>query len=269
MSSDSYYFHAGDGPIVAVALHSGHDVRSDLESLFSLNSSDRLREEDPHTDFLTNIVPPRVIVRTSRFEVDMNRERSLAVYQTPEDAWGLKVWEKNLAEESVEKSLAIYDKFYADSKVFLSAIILKYGYVVVYDIHSYNHMRDGPNANPANPVTNPDVNLGTSNLNRILWGNVIDGLTNDLRSFKFPGGNLTVGENIRFMGGHYSHWMQQEFGDKSCTIAIEFKKIFMDEWTHQYDPVKLNAIYNALKYTLQKLLIQSKKVGENFAGALL
>lgn len=268
MTSDSYHFYTGEGPVVAVALHSGHEVRSELEPQFNLNSSERLREEDPYTDFLTTILPARIVVRKSRFEVDLNRKRSLAVYRTPEDAWGLDVWKEHPCEESVEKSLAIYDRFYADSKVFLSGIIYKYGYVVVYDIHSYNHMRDGPYAEPADPAANPDVNLGTANLNRHVWGQVVDGLAKDLRTFEYPGGQLTVGENIRFSGGHYSHWIQQEFGDQSCAIAIEFKKIFMNEWTHELDPVKLKALYNALIYTLPGLLIHSNEITEMHAGGL-
>lgn len=268
MSSNSYNFYAGEGPVVAVALHSGHDVRSELEPLYNLTDSERLREEDPHTDLLTAIVPARIVVRKSRFEVDLNRERSLAVYRTPEDAWGLNVWKEDLAEESVEKSLAIYDRFYADSKIFLSSIIQKYGYVIVYDIHSYNHMRDGPYSKPADPATNPDVNLGTKNLNRHIWGPVVDGLAKDLRSFEYPGRPLTIGENIRFKGGQYSRWMQQEFGDQSCAIAIEFKKIFMNEWTHELDPVKLKALYNALISTLPGLLTHSKEITEIHAGGL-
>jgi N-formylglutamate deformylase len=268
VSRDSYKFYAGEGPVVAVALHSGHHVRSELEPLFNLSHSERLREEDPYTDFLTAIVPARIVIRTSRFEVDLNRERSLAVYRTPEDAWGLKVWKENPDEETVEKSLAIYDRFYEDSKGFLSGIICKYGYVVVYDIHSYNHMRDGPHAEPADPAANPDVNLGTANLNRRVWGQVVDGLAKDLRTFEFPGGQLTVGENVRFQGGHYSRWIQQEFGDQSCAVAIEFKKIFMNEWTHELDPVKLKALYNALIKTLPGLLIHCNEITEMHAGGL-
>ncbi|MCC5908568.1 MAG: N-formylglutamate amidohydrolase [Balneolaceae bacterium] len=268
MPSNSYRFYAGEGPVVAVALHSGHVVRSDLKSHFNLSNSERLREEDPHTDILTAIVPARIVVRKSRFEVDLNRERSLAVYRTPEDAWGLKVWKEKPDEEEVEKSLAIYDKFYADSKVFLKGIILKYGYVVVFDIHSYNHMREGPHAEPADPAANPDVNLGTENLNRDVWGQVVDGLAEDLRSFEYPGGQLIVGENIRFKGGHYSRWIEQQFGDQSCAIAVEFKKIFMDEWTHEYDPVKVSALFNALNYALPAVLIHSNNIAVERAGVL-
>ena len=268
MSSNSYKFYAGEGPVVAVSLHSGHDVRSEIKPLFNLSNSERLREEDPHTDLLTTIVPARIVVRKSRFEVDLNRERSLAVYRTPEDAWGLNVWKEYPDDEMVEKSLAIYDKFYADTKVFLGGIIHKYGYVIVYDIHSYNHMRDGPHSEPADPAANPDVNLGTENLNRHVWGQVVDGLAKDLRTFKYQGGQLTVGENIRFKGGHYSHWMQQEFGDQSCAIAVEFKKIFMNEWTHELDSVKLESLYQALISTLPGLLTNRNEIAELYAGGL-
>ena len=268
MSSNSYKFYAGEGPVVAVALHSSHEVRSDLEPLFNLNNSERLREEDPHTDLFTAIVPTRIVVKKSRFEIDLNRERSLAVYRKPEDAWGLNVWKEYPDDEMVEKSLAIYDRFYAESKIFLRSIILKYGYVVVFDIHSYNHMREGPHSEPADPLTNPDINLGTENLNRQVWGQLVDGLTKDLRAFKYTGGQLSVGENIRFKGGHYSQWIQQEFGDQSCAIAIEFKKIFMNEWTHELDPVKLKSLYRALNSTLPALLTHRNEIAELYAGDL-
>jgi len=116
--------------------------------------------------------------------------------------YGASVWKEYPDDEMVEKSLAIYDKFYADAKIFLGGIIYKYGYVLVYDLHSYNHMREGPYDEPADPTANPVVNLGTENLNRHVWGQLIDGLVNDLRKYKYPGGQHTVGENIRFKGGH-------------------------------------------------------------------
>lgn len=266
MLEESFYFHSGETPIVAAAIHSGHEVRAELKPLFNLSETQRLREEDPHTDWLTSAAPSRIIVNRSRFEVDLNRERDLAVYRSPEDAWGLKVWKEPLDEDVINRSLTLYDKFYEEVKKFLTSIVDKYGFVVIYDLHTYNHRREGTEALPADPAVNPDVNLGTANLNRDLWGPVVDGLASDLRSFNFPGGQLDVRENVRFRGGHFSRWICNEFGNRSCAIAIEFKKIFMDEWSNHYDQQKLTAIRNALQFSVSNTLGRSRDIAEESIG---
>lgn len=260
MSHDSFYIHSGEGPFVAAAIHSGHRVRSELKPLLHLNEMERLREEDPHTDWLANIAPSRIIGLKSRFEVDLNRQRDQAVYLTPEDAWGLNVWKKKPNEAVVNHSLSIYDTFYKEVKKFLTSVIDTHGYVVVYDLHTYNYRRDGADAPPAIPKENPDVNLGTANLNRDMWGPVVDGLADDLRSFDFPGRQLDVRENIRFRGGHFSRWIQQQYGNRSCAIAIEFKKFFMDEWSDDYNRQQLTAIRDALRKSVPGMLRRSRQV---------
>src|SRR5262245_31766079 len=82
----------GEGPIVAAAIHAGHAVRREVNECLALSETDRLREEDPFTDRWTQVAPNRLVTHRSRFEVDLNRNRSGAVYLTPEDAWGLQVW---------------------------------------------------------------------------------------------------------------------------------------------------------------------------------
>jgi len=266
--SDAYYIHEGEGPFVAAAIHSGHEVRNSLKPLFNLTEMERLREEDPYTDLLTSIAPSRIIGLRSRFEVDLNRERRLAVYRSPEDAWGLDVWKSPPGDEIISRSLEIYDSFYTDVKEYLSSVIGQYGYVVIYDLHTYNHRRDGPWAPTASPEKNPDVNLGTSNLNRELWAPVVEGLADDLRFFDFPGGRLDVRENVKFFGGEFSRWVNKTFGGRSCTIAIEFKKIFMDEWSGQYDRELFSAIRNALEKSVPGMLRRSRMVAATFEEAL-
>ncbi len=39
----------GKGPIVATAIHNGHDVRPEVRELLAISEEDRLREEDPFT----------------------------------------------------------------------------------------------------------------------------------------------------------------------------------------------------------------------------
>src|SRR5687767_12904233 len=94
-----YTFFLGDGPIVATAIHAGHDLRPEVAELMRLDDDVRLREEDPYTDGWTSIAPNRVVVRRSRFEVDLNRSEDDAVCFVPEDCWDLKVWHGSVSTE--------------------------------------------------------------------------------------------------------------------------------------------------------------------------
>ncbi|QEF98628.1 N-formylglutamate amidohydrolase [Stieleria maiorica] len=240
----------GDGPLVATAVHDGHALRDDVMSHIKLDDLGRLREEDPFTGVWTNCVPTRVIGLRSRFEVDLNRPREKAVYRTPEDAWGLTVWKDNPADEMFAKSLSEYDAFYHAMHELLTRIVIEQGHFVLYDLHTYNHRRAGPDGEVADPEANPQVNIGTGTMDRHRWGHVVDALIGALREFDFPGGRLDVRENVKFRGGNWPRWIHETFPTTGVAIAIEFKKFFMDEWTGQPDPSAVDAISRALQFSV-------------------
>ena len=97
----------GPGPLVAVALHGGREVRPEVSRRIQLSAATRRREEDPFTDRWTGIAPTRIVVRRSRFEVDCNRPRDEAVYGGPDEAFGLTPWVSPLPEEVRERSLEL------------------------------------------------------------------------------------------------------------------------------------------------------------------
>ncbi len=109
----------GSGPLVATAIHDGHDVRPEVLDLMKISEADRLREEDPYTADWTAMAPTRVVGTRSRFELDLNRPRESAVYRTPADAWGLEVWKNGIPEAVVARSLEEYDGFYSRARATL------------------------------------------------------------------------------------------------------------------------------------------------------
>ena len=125
---------------------------------------------------------------------------------------------------------------------------------MVLDLHSYNHRRSAPDAPPADPALNPEVNVGTGAMNRKLWAPLADRFMKDLRSFDFMGRNLDVRENIKFKGGYFSRWIHENFPESGCALAVEFKKFFMDEWTGEKDWKQTQTIKDALQSTIPGLL---------------
>src|SRR4029079_15428185 len=164
----------GEGPLVACAIHNGHDLRDDAAECMALGDKQRLYEEDPYTGDWTTIAPTRVVARRSRFEVDLNRPRDKAVYITPADAWGLEVWRCCPAAEMVAISLQAYDEFYAHLRFVLERLVARHGKVVVFDLHSYNHIRGDAAGAPADPEGNPEVNLGTGTMDRAASAPILD-----------------------------------------------------------------------------------------------
>ncbi len=259
----------GHGPIVATAIHDGHELRSELLEHMALDEGERRREEDPFTGLWTAIAPTQVVGLRSRFETDLNRPREKAVYRTPEDAWGLQVWKGSLPDPVAQHSLAEYDAFYEMLEVLYSGMAAKHGAFVVFDLHTYNHRRLGPDGPAADAAENPQVNIGTGTMpNRKRFAGVIDRLIHDLSSFDFPGGRLDVRENVKFQGGQHARWAHQRFPEAACVIAIEFKKFFMDEWSGEPDMAKIEAIGNALEATTSGVLTELGRIASTMELSL-
>lgn len=242
-----------DGPVVATSIHTGHALRPEVQELMDLDEDDRFREEDPFTHLIAQLVPARVVVNRSRFEVDLNRGEEEAVYRTPDDCWGLEVWRGGeLPADVAERSLEVHRAFYEALAARLDELAER-GPFVVFDVHSYNHRRDGADQ-PASPQEeNPDVNVGTGSLDRERWGDVVDVFNSTLAAQELSDGPLDVRENVRFKGANLARWVHERYPDKGICLALEFKKSFMDEWTGQPDAARIAELSQALAATLQPL----------------
>ena len=255
----NYTATTGNIPIIATAIHEGHQVRPQILPYFNLTEQEREREEDPHTGFLAKITDNTIIVETSRFETDLNRPRNKAVYQKPEDAWGLKLYKKSLPRKIVEQSLQNYDRFYIELDHYITELLEKNEWLIVYDLHSYNHKREGIDRF-AEPDLNPEINLGTAHIDHSKWRAVLDRLVEVMRSYNYEGRHLNVQENVKFKGGYFTQWLFEKFRARICPVAIEFKKFFMDEWTGEVDHRQLIHLRQLLIDTIFPVLAEAKKI---------
>jgi len=253
MQQPFFDIRRGPGPLIAVANHHGHALRSEVSELMVLDATARLYEEDPYTGVWAEIVPSYLIARHSRFEVDLNRPRESAVYLTSGDAWGLEVWKTPLPAAIIEQSLQYYDAYYSALEQLCREKEAEYGGFVILDLHSYNHRRQGPDGPRAEQSANPDVNIGTGTMDHTRWGGLVDRFMSDLRDFECMGRWLDVRENVKFVGRQFPKWVHAKFPQTGCAIAIEFKKFFMDEWSGEVDQGLHAAIKQALASTLPGL----------------
>jgi len=253
-TDDGWEVELGNSPVIGTAIHSGSGLRRESMDLMALSDSERLREEDPFTDRLIEDFPNRIVVHRSRFEVDLNRAREGAVYLTPDQAWGLNVWSRPPDPMHILASLAFHDDFYARLEGILSDIESRFGSFVLIDVHSYNHRRAGPLAPPTAQDDAPDINIGTFSMDRERWAFLVDPFIDMLRGFEFRGRPIDVRENVAFFGkGEQTRFVHDRFPRTGCAIAVEFKKIFMDEWTGEPDDDAILALRRMLSATVPML----------------
>ena len=167
----------------------------------------------------------------------------------PEDSWGLAVWRERLPGKQAARSLAVYDEFYARMRTLLSGVAARFGKFIVYDLHSFNYRREGQDTPRDRADSRPDVNLGTKTMDRGIWAPVVGRFLEDIAGFDFPGGNLTIGENVVFGGGAFAAWVHNTFPESGCVLSIEVKKFFMDEWTGVPAPDLVEAVGAAIAST--------------------
>ena len=237
----------GSGPLVATAIHDGHELSPDVARFIALSDAQRLLEEDPYTGAWADVGDTSIVVHRSRFEVDLNRSREQAVYLEPRDAWGLHVWRQRPPDDLVERSRALHDRFYAELDALVATIQRACGRFVLLDLHTYNHRRAGPGQPPADPAANPDVNIGTESVDRRRWGGLVDRFIRDLAGQEVGGRPLDVRENVRFGGAHLVQWVNASFPGAACALAVEVKKRFMDEHTGRLDEQAWKEIHRALE----------------------
>ena len=215
-----------------------------------LTDANRLREEDPFTGQAILDVPTHIVAYRSRFEFDLNRGPADAIYETPEQCWGMEVWHERPGRELVERSLAIHAAYYRMLTALLDDIAANHDRFVVIDVHSYNHRRDGPGRAPTPQAEAPDINIGTFSMPRDEWAFLLDPLIEAMRSFDFNGRHLDVRENVAFQGkGEQTRFVHDRYPGRGCAIALEFKKFFMDEWTGDPRREELDAMRRFIAFT--------------------
>lgn len=243
MVQSKFNFGNIDFPVLALAIHNGHHLPQVLLRYTAISDDDRFREEDPYTGQLAEHFPNHIIVNTSRFAIDLNRKRDKCVYLKPEDAWGLNVRIGELPEALYNDLLNSYEDWYNTLVYQIERMLKFHPYIIVLDLHSYNHRRNGPDAQPDPQTDNPDIILGRSNMNKEFYP-IVENLRSKLDGKPIWNMKLDVRCDVKFPGGQLPRFLHEKYPSQLLCLAIEFKKIFMNEWSGKLNPVSLYDIRN-------------------------
>jgi N-formylglutamate amidohydrolase len=232
---------------LGIALHAGARVRSGLEELFNASSEERRREEDLYTDLMVEDFPMVLLGRDSRFEYDLNCEEAQCIYEHGLKKWNMDVWKRPLTESERMLTLHKYREFHALLELLVDYLVSKYGSGVLYDIHSFRYQREGTVHWWED--TKPEINLGTRYINREYFAPQVEAFLEGISGLELEGKQLRVGENVLFPGGYLTRKYAKTHNKQVLVLAVEFKKIYMDEWSNKLYPGILELLKNALHQT--------------------
>jgi hypothetical protein len=230
-------------PALAVAIHAGHRVREELLPLMGISEKARLFEEDPATDRMIRGSANAVWGLDSRAEYDLNRPLERAVPLTAEHFWGVQVYRTAPNQAMVQLSLEKHEAFYRFIGSCIRVLLERFGFCVVYDIHSYNLSRQIEKG-----IVNPPVfNLGTALLDRPRWGERIDAWLSALGRIEVPGLAVTVEENRVFTGAGELCRRLTGWDRNILVLPTEIAKVYMDERTGMLHETRIDAIGRGLR----------------------
>ena len=221
---------------VCTAVHAGHNFRSSLVNYCCLNEHDRLYEEDPYTDRFIDAMPITLIGRDSRYEYDLNRPLATCIYKT---AWGKKVWNRNLPNKERKLSASKHQAFYKVLDALIAKIERQFGAALVFDVHSYNHLRR-ENATPT-------FNLGTEQIDCDRWSSILNEVTKRLRKVELSSMPVSAESNKVFFGRGYMIAHINSRFENTLVLPLEIKKIYIDELQGEPYPLVLQTLSQQLK----------------------
>ncbi len=233
---DSFYLKIDEyTPFACFAIHNGHAMRASLLDNCLLDDYERWYEEDPRTADFIESMPIVIKVLDSRYEYDLNREISEAVYET---AWGKKVWKHPLSENEKQISLHKYQNFYIVIHALIEKLESRFNNALVFDIHSYNFKR----INRETPV----FNFGSTLINKKQYGSTINHWLKELGKIKLPDIEIKVAENDVFKEGYMAECLYAKHKN-ILVFSTEIKKVFCNEDTGEEYPFIIDSLSKQLK----------------------
>ncbi|MEH0154186.1 flavohemoglobin expression-modulating QEGLA motif protein [Limibacter armeniacum] len=223
-------------PFAGIALHNGNQLREELQEKCALTEEERWYEEAPYSLDMISSLPIVLAGNDSRFEYDLNRPESKAVYKT---AWNKEVWNKNLTKKEKDLSLEKHRTFYQILDTLIQVLENKFSAVLVFDIHAFNHKRiDHPT---------PTFNVGTELLDDTHYRKDINFFLKELKRIKLPSIDVSAAENEVFFGnGYLLEHLSEKFA-KTLVFSTDVKKVYCNEETGEVYPVVVDKLTNQLK----------------------
>ncbi|WP_299808499.1 flavohemoglobin expression-modulating QEGLA motif protein [uncultured Shewanella sp.] len=224
-------------PFVCTAIHNGHNLRDDLQSICALTTEERLYAEAPYTADMLSSFPIVLIGNDSRFEYDLNRPKAHSTnYKT--------AWKKPLTTKQRNESHAKHQSFYNVLSALVTRLEKQFKNSIVFDVHSYNYQKIEGDT--------PTFNIGTSQIDIERWGTTCQSFEKQLSKIELPNLDVRAARDEVFQGRGYLIAHVNAHFDHTLVLPLEVKKVFMDETTGELYPLVLEELKAGVKQAMSE-----------------
>jgi hypothetical protein len=124
-------------------------------------------------------------------------------------------------------------------------LLLQNRHALLFDLHAYCYQRETRQL--WHEDERPEINIGTGPVNREIFEPAIRCFKSNIRKTEIHGHTLRITENEIYLGGYLSRHLSRIYPDRLLVLAIEYKKIFMDEWSGELYGDFLNKLIRDFK----------------------
>ena len=241
---------------IGVVMHAGSRMDPVFRENLLISEQDQFREEDPYMQSFITEFPFQVIARDSRYEYDLNRDPDDAVYPFDRPKYGMRVWKREFSKNELRAGELKHLEFYELMDILIRYMLERNPTAIIFDMHSYCYQREKKQDWYQDPK--PGINLGTKAVNREKFGERIDMFMEDLGGQIIENNEVRAAENEVFMGGYLSRRISREYYDRVLVLALEYKKIFMDEWSGELFPDILKLLISHFNHASLRLVKESR-----------
>ena len=246
-----FYFNFRS-PLVALAIHNGNLLADEVIDNIWIKESERILDEEPYTEIFTGGFGNRVIVNSSRYQVDLDLPRDESYYEE-----GLKCGERFKIRDQLPMGYEItyshscHDFFYHDMQWNINKLLKYFNAIFIYDFHSFNCFDLCGDLSTPEPA--PDIIVGIENTAKIYFPLAVN-LIELIQNQDYDKRYLDVRLNFFLKGGYFSRWVKKEYGNRVCCITVNINKgLFMDDILESVDEDKAGKIVNILDNTIEFL----------------
>lgn len=220
-------------PYICVAIHNGNRCADALAPYMALSEEMRIFEESPHTGDLISGYPNRIVCHDSLYEYDLNRPEKESI------SFAEGLWAKKPPKALTDKSQAKHRSFYAMYDAFISALIERHGFCVIYDLHAYNGQQHGGSKAPA-------FNIGTAQIDMQKYRRHIDYLHKNLEKIFVSGELIWAIKDDIYYGKGYLATRTKDVSAEALCVPLEIRKLYCDEKTGTLYPQTFSELKDGL-----------------------
>jgi N-formylglutamate amidohydrolase len=161
------------------------------------------------------------------------------------------VWARPLLQSEREETIEKYREFHRLLDIIVEYLVSRFGSAILFDIHSFRYQRELPVHWREDNL--PEINVGTRYINRDYFATQVEAFLQMNSGITLEGKRLRIAENELFPGGYLTRKYTATHSRSVCVLAVEYKKIYMDEWSGILFPERLDLLKRSLLLTKDQM----------------